>query len=354
MGRATAFGPERIPTLKHQEVRDQTRERGYQAAKADEVKFIGHRSQRTLQNTAELAGPGFITGRKVIVRLHPAPADSGILFIRTDVSGQPVLPARVDFVTSTQRRTTLGGGEAAITLVEHLLATLAGLRVDNCVIELDGPEPPGLDGSARRFTEVVNDVGFEVQHARRAIWCVNDTITVNKAGATVTIYPPKPGEENTLHATYILDYGKDSPIPKQSHTMAVNPSTYANEVAECRTFVTEREALTLLEHGVGKHLTARDLLVFGANGLIDNELRHANEPARHKVLDLIGDLSLCGVDLVGHVIAYRSGHSLNVALAKALAVRAREAGAELPPLLDLPPALKRPIFPGRRRNPFGI
>jgi UDP-3-O-acyl N-acetylglucosamine deacetylase len=318
------------------------------------VKFIGHRFQRTLSRTTELAGPGFITGHKVTVRLHPAPADTGVLFVRPDILGQPVLPARVDFVTSTQRRTTLGGGEGAITLVEHLLATLAGLRVDNCVIELNGPEPPGLDGSARRFTEVVNEAGFEVQHARRAIWAVNDTVTVNKAGATVSIHPPAQGEEPQLLATYILDYGKDSPIPNQKHTMAVTPTTFTNEVADSRTFVTEREALTLLEHGVGKHLTARDLLVFGSKGLIDNELRHANEPARHKVLDLIGDLFLCGVDLVGHVVAYRSGHSLNVALAKALAVRARQSGAELPPLLDLPPAMKRPSFPGRRRNNMGI
>ena len=313
------------------------------------MRLIGHRLQRTLRRTVDLAGPGFITGAKVTVRLHPAPADTGVLFVRPDVTGHPVVPARVDFVTSTQRRTTLGGGEVAITLVEHLLATLAGLRVDNCVIELDGPEPPGLDGSARGFVDLVNGAGFEVQHARRAIWTVHDTVTVNKAGATVSIHPLTDGQDQQLLATYILDYGAGSPIPKQSHTMPVSPTTFANDVADCRTFVTEREALTLLEHGVGKHLTARDLLVFGPAGLIDNEQRHANEPARHKVLDLIGDLFLCGVDLVGHVVAYRSGHSLNVALAKELAVRARKSGADLPPLLDLPPAMKRPSFPGRRR-----
>jgi UDP-3-O-acyl N-acetylglucosamine deacetylase len=313
------------------------------------VRFIGHRHQRTLRRPTELTGPGFITGAKVTVRLYPAPADTGVLFVRPDVAGEPVVPARVDFVTSTQRRTTLGGGESAITLVEHLLATLAGLRVDNCVIELNGPEPPGLDGSARAFVEAVNGAGFEVQHARRSIWAVKDPVTVTKAGATVSVHPPVPGQPPQLLATYILDYGTGSPIPKQSHTMPVNPHAFATEVADCRTFVTEREALTLLEHGVGRHLTARDLLVFGPNGLIDNEVRHANEPARHKVLDLIGDLYLCGVDLIGHVVAYRSGHSLNVALAKEIAVRARQAGADLPPLLDLPAAMRRPSFPGRRR-----
>lgn len=313
------------------------------------MKLIGYRHQRTLRQTAELTGPGFITGAKVTVRLLPAPADSGVLFVRPDVAGMPVLPARVDFVTSTQRRTTLGGGDAAITLVEHLLATLAGLRIDNCVIELDGPEPPGLDGSAQAFVDAVLDAGAEPQPARRAIWAVKDTLTVNKAGATVSLHPPTDDQSDQLLATYILDYGHGAHIPRQSHTMPVSPDTFAREVANCRTFVTEREALTLLEHGVGKHLTARDLLVFGPKGLIDNELRHANEPARHKVLDLIGDLFLCGVDLVGHAVAYRSGHSLNVAMAKAVAVKARQSGAELPPLLDLPPAMKRANFPGRRR-----
>lgn len=312
------------------------------------MKLIGYRHQRTLRTAAELTGHGFITGAKVTVRLLPAPADSGVLFVRPDVAGMPVLPARVDFVTSTQRRTTLGGGDAAITLVEHLLATLAGLRIDNCVIELDGPEPPGLDGSAQAFVDAVLEAGAEPQPARRAIWAVKETLTVNKAGATVSLHPPADDQTESLLATYILDYGHGAYIPRQSHTMPVCPDTFAREVANCRTFVTEREALTLLEHGVGKHLTARDLLVFGPNGLIDNDLRHANEPARHKVLDLIGDLFLCGVDLVGHVVAYRSGHSLNVALAKAVAVKARQSGAELPPLLELPPAMKRASF-GRRR-----
>ena len=311
------------------------------------MKFIGYRPQRTLGQQIEIRGPGFITGAKVTVRLHPAPVDTGVLFVRSDLSDHPVLPARVDFVTSTQRRTTLGGGEAAITLVEHLLATLAGLRVDNCVIELDGPEPPGLDGSAQSFVEAVNAAGMETQAARRSIWTVHDTVTVNKAGATVSIHPLAPEQDQQLLATYILDYGAGSPIPPQKHTMAVTPQTFTAEVANCRTFVTEREALTLLEHGVGKHLTARDLLVFGSKGLIDNELRFGNEPARHKVLDLVGDLFLCGVDLIGHVVAYRSGHSLNVALAKVLAIRARVAGADLPPLLELPAELKRARFPGR-------
>ena len=324
--------------------------RGATTAKAENVKLVGHRYQRTLANKAEMQGPGFITGSKVRLRLYPAPADTGVVFVRTDLSGQPIIPARVDFVTSTQRRTTLGGGDSAITLVEHLLATLAGLRVDNCIIELDGPEPPGLDGSAQGFVDAVQTAGFQVQHARRSIWTVKETVTVTKAGATVSIHPLGDDQPNELLMTYLLDYGNGSVIPKQTHTMPVTPTNFSTEVSNCRTFVTEREALMLLDHGVGKHLTARDLLVFGPNGLIDNEQRYSNEPARHKVLDCVGDLFLAGVDLVGHVVAYRSGHSLNVALAKELAVRARASGAELPPLMELPKTAMRPHFPGRRRH----
>jgi len=325
---------------------------GATTAKADDVKLVGHRYQRTLASAVELRGPGFITGAKVHLHLRPAPVDTGLVFVRKDIPGLPMIPARVDFVTSTQRRTTLGGGSAAITLVEHLLATLAGLRVDNCLIELDGPEPPGLDGSAQGFVDAVQQAGISLQNGRRSIWTVLEPVTVTKAGATVSIHPLSDEQPSQLLMTYMLDYDSHSSIPKQSHTMPVTPTTFRGEVSNCRTFVTEREALMLLEHGVGKHLTARDLLVFGKSGLIDNELRYSNEPARHKLLDCVGDLSLAGVDLVGHVVAYRSGHSLNVALAKELAVRARRCGADLPPLVELPTASMRPQFPGRRKN-FG-
>jgi len=318
--------------------------------KADDMLKIGYRHQRTLSRAAVISGPGLITGAPVQVKLHPAPENTGVVFVRSDRPGYPVIPARAEWVSSTQRRTTLGGGESAVTLVEHLLATLAGLRVDNCVIELDGPEPPGLDGSAAGFVDAVLKSGYELLSARRSVWAVQESVVVQHGGATVAVHPAPADSPNELLATYMLDYGADSDIPRQSHTMKVSPETFAREVADCRTFVLEREALTLRSVGVGRHLTAKDLLVFGSHGLIDNKLRHANEPARHKVLDLIGDLSLCGVDLIGHVVAYRSGHSLNVSLAKALILRARAAGADIAHVPDVPPALRRAIFPGRRQR----
>jgi UDP-3-O-acyl-N-acetylglucosamine deacetylase len=121
-----------------------------------------------------------------------------------------------------------------------------------------------------------------------------------------------------LRISYLLDYGTVGPIPRQSCTLNVNPGEFVPGVAGCRTFVTEAEAEALRAQGIGKHLTPADLLVFGPRGVIDNRLRFANEPARHKILDLVGDLALCGFDLAGHAVAYRSGHALNVELARRL------------------------------------
>ena len=122
------------------------------------MRRIGFRQQRTIAHAVSLHGPGFVTGQPVHVRLLPAPPDTGVLFVRSDLPHHPVVSARVELVTGTQRRTTLGGGAESITLVEHVLATLAGLRIDNCILELDGPEPPGLDGSASGFLDAV-DIG---------------------------------------------------------------------------------------------------------------------------------------------------------------------------------------------------
>ena len=154
-----------------------------------------------------------------------------------------------------------------------------------------------------------------VQIARRPIWAVESPVVVSAGGATVGLHPT---EQAGLQATYMLDCGTIGPIPHQTFTLDVQPEEFMREVAGCRTFVTAAEADMLRSQGIGRHLSAADLLVFGNHGPIDNHLRFANEPARHKVLDMIGDLALCGFDLAGHAIGYRSGHALNVELARQL------------------------------------
>lgn len=281
------------------------------------MRVIGYRHQRTLASTAVVAGRGLIAGAPVVARFVPAPVDSGVSFRRTDLPGAPTIPARADRVTGTQRRTTLGPSHTGVSLVEHVLAALAGLRIDNCVVELDAGEPPGLDGSAAGFVAALSAAGTVHQPARRPILTPTKTALVRAAGATLALHPVAPGD-TTLRATYRLDYGPGAPIPPQTFTAELCPDTFARDVAACRTFLTESECAALKAQGVGRHLEPADILVFGPRGPIDNRVRFADEPARHKVLDLIGDLALCGFDLAGHAVAYRSGHALNVELAHAL------------------------------------
>jgi UDP-3-O-acyl N-acetylglucosamine deacetylase len=295
---------------------------GQEAWKAGIVRVIGSRSQRTLAAPAEMPGIGFITGTPVRVRLLPAPANAGIVFRRTDLPGSPAVPAHISQVSNTERRTTIGPSATAITLTEHLLAALAGLRIDNCTIELEGSEPPGLDGSAGGFVDLLWRTGAVVQSAPRPILTTERTLIASHGDATIALHP---AEAPGLRATYILDYGLHAPIPRQTYTVNVTPENFAAEVARCRTFTTEAEARAFQAQGVAPHLSAAEVVVFGPRGPINNRLRFADEPARHKVLDLLGDLALCGFDLAGHLVAYRSGHTLNVELARQLAAPVKPA-----------------------------
>lgn len=282
----------------------------------------GARRQRTLAQSAEVRGVGMVTGSKIKLRFNPATPDHGVAFLRTDLPGATSIPARVESVTGTARRTTLGIAPNQITLVEHVLAALSGMRVDNCLVELDGPEPPGLDGSSEGYVEVLLGTGTVLQSTRKARLAVTEPVTVSSGGATLSIYPR---EGDDLLISYLLDYGPCSPISPQSLTQLINPDRFRQELARCRTYVLEHEALELQRQGVGRHLKPSEVLVFGPKGLIDNRLRFPDEPARHKILDLVGDLALCGCDLVGHIVAYRSGHPLNVELARALTRAAARA-----------------------------
>jgi UDP-3-O-[3-hydroxymyristoyl] N-acetylglucosamine deacetylase len=258
---------------------------------------------------------GFLTGDLVRLRFVPAPPSSGVVFVRNDLFPPVSIPACLEEVSGTQRRTTVGSPPAQVGLVEHVLAALAGLRIDNCRIELNAPEPPGLDGSARGFVAALHDAGSVLQPARRPIHSVDAPVVVEHQGATLALYP---ADDDELTVSYILDYGPQAPIMPQRHSQVINPANFSQELAGCRTFLLESEAVELRRQGLGARITENDLVVFGQRGPLGNKLRFANEPARHKILDIVGDLSLLGHDLRGHVVAYRSGHPLNVELGRAL------------------------------------
>jgi UDP-3-O-acyl N-acetylglucosamine deacetylase len=274
--------------------------------------------QRTIAAPAEVSGVGFVTGKTIQLRFTPAPASTGVVFVRTDLGADARIAAHVSQVTGVERRTTLGQAPRCVSLVEHVLAALAGLKIDNCFVELNGPEPPGLDGSAKGFAEALVDAGIVVQPAKKQIWAVTEPAGVTRDGASLTLYP---SSSPKLRVSYLLDYGPQSPIQRQAYSADITPDVFLHDIAPCRTFVTQDEALQLRQQGLGANTKVDDLVVFGRRGPIGNTLRCADEPARHKALDLIGDLALTGMEFCGHLVAYRSGHALNVELALALCER---------------------------------
>jgi len=240
--------------------------------------------------------------------LHPAAPDFGLAFQRLDCPGSPPVPATRGSVLPRKRRTAIGQNGVVIELVEHVLAALAGLQVDNCLITLDALEPPGFDGSCRPVVEAILEAELISQDAPRPCLMIDRVLSVGTPGKSVTLRPlSQPG----LAVSYHLDYGPHSPIPPQNRTFLVNAYDFAVNIAGCRTFVLDSEVAALKAQGLGQGLTYQDLLVFGPDGPIDNRLLFPDECARHKILDCIGDFALLGVDLCGHIDACCSGHTHN-------------------------------------------
>jgi UDP-3-O-acyl N-acetylglucosamine deacetylase len=268
------------------------------------------RSQRTIARSAAVSGVGFLTGADITLRFLPANPGHGIAFQRTDRLYAPPIPALVSFAVPRARRTAIARCGVAVEMVEHVMAALAGLQIDNCLVELDGPEPPGCDGSSLLFAERLLDAGAVDQGVARERLELRHSVVVQGDSAIQSVRGI-PVNDGQLHISYTLDYGLDSPIGLQQYNLVVTPQTFLDQIAFARTFLLEHEADALRAQGYGKRTTARDLLIFGRQGVIDNALRTPDECARHKILDCIGDLALTGCDLAGSIDARRSGHQLN-------------------------------------------
>lgn len=276
---------------------------------------MAFRTQNSLRRAAELSGFGLFSGNDVRVRFLPADEHTGIVFRRVDLPGRPEVPVNLEHLSLTDRRTSLTNGIARVELTEHILAALAGLQIDNCAIELDAPEVPGVDGSCLPFVDVLLEAGIEKQVAPRRCLRIDRTLEQSSADGTASV-KSQPTNIDGLALTYHLDYGERSPIKPQSLTVVMTPETFINEIAFARTFVLESEVAALKAAGYGTRVTEKDLLVFGKNGVIGNKLRSPDECVRHKILDCLGDFALLGCDLVGHISAWRSGHHMNQQLAR--------------------------------------
>ncbi|MCC6510134.1 MAG: UDP-3-O-acyl-N-acetylglucosamine deacetylase [Pirellulaceae bacterium] len=274
------------------------------------------RFQHTLSRPCQVTGRGYWSSQPITLTFFPAPAGSGIQFVRTDLPDNPRVEAIADNRIDMALRTRLANGSAVVDMIEHVMSALYGLKIDNVEVHCTSCEMPGLDGSSHAYTLALEAAGRTVQTAHRPTYTIAQPLRVGSDSQWVMAFPDP--AHSGLSIEYQLDYGPDSSIGRGSFACPVNESTFVHELAQARTFLTLAEAQHLQSKGIAQHVTSRDLLVFGDQGPIDNQLRFLDECPRHKALDLLGDLALVGFDLVGRVVAHRSGHQLNGRLASAL------------------------------------
>jgi UDP-3-O-[3-hydroxymyristoyl] N-acetylglucosamine deacetylase len=270
--------------------------------------------QKTLKEPIAVSGVGIFTGQKVSVRICPAPVNTGIVFKRVDIEGSPEIPALLNFVQESLRCTRLGIGKVGIFMVEHLLSALYAYGVDNGYIEVNGPEIPGCDGSAKVFVDLMDKVGLEIQDNPCKFFSLDRPVFWSRDFIHLVALP-----SSEFRLSYTLHYPQSSLIGSQYYSCFLNKDLYREEIASCRTFSLYEEIAPLIEKGLILGGGLDNALVIRENQVMNPEgARFPDEMVRHKILDLIGDLSLIGFRLRAHIIAICSGHFSNVAFAKVL------------------------------------
>lgn len=267
--------------------------------------------QRTIEKELSLKGIGLHTANKVNITFKPADIDTGINFIRTDLPSRPVIKASVEYLLAPSRsvrRSSVGVGTIEIHTIEHLMAALAGLGIDNIYIEIDNDEVPGLDGSSLNFLEILIQAGIKEQEKDRAYYSIKEPIFAEEDGASIVVVP-----SSEFKISYTLNY--NHPLLKTEFLeINLNADVFKRELAPARTFCLEDEAAELQQQGLGRGANYENTLVVSKDRVIKNKLRYEDEFIRHKILDLLGDLYLLGQPIKGHIIALKSGHSLNLKL----------------------------------------
>jgi UDP-3-O-[3-hydroxymyristoyl] N-acetylglucosamine deacetylase/3-hydroxyacyl-[acyl-carrier-protein] dehydratase len=309
-----------------------------------------HTRQHTIKEQVTVSGVGLHTGVVANMTFNPAPPDHGIKFQRTDLEGQPIVDADVDYVVDLSRGTTIEHNGARVNTVEHTLAALVGLEIDNVLIQLDGPEPPILDGSSMMFIEALEKVGTEEQNALRNFFEVPEAISYRDSARDVEI-AALPLDD--YRVTVMVDY--NSPVLGSQHATLNNITDFKKDIASSRTFCFLHELEMLYKNNLIKggdlnnaivvvdRVVKEDELDYLAGlfnkpkvevkqeGILNNvDLRHKNEPARHKLLDVVGDLALAGRPIKAQILAARPGHAANVAFAKKLKKAMKDAKSSAP------------------------
>jgi len=282
--------------------------------------------QQTLAKSASVSGSSLHTGEKVTLTLHPAPPGHGRKFKRKDLPDEPTIDARIENVKTVERSTTLGEGNVKVHTVEHVLSALAGLGVDNAMIEMDANEPPIGDGSAQPYLELIKKAGIVAQQAPRPEYIVNETIHLeSKSGSLMTIVP------DSAFRVSCTQVGPDGRFT-QFYSAEITPEIYEKEIAPARTFVFYEDVKPLMDKGLIRGGSLENAVVVRGDSVLSKEpLRFRDEFARHKILDIVGDLSLFGRPIRGHIIAVKPGHGPNTDLARLLSKQCARTMAMVPP-----------------------
>jgi UDP-3-O-[3-hydroxymyristoyl] N-acetylglucosamine deacetylase/3-hydroxyacyl-[acyl-carrier-protein] dehydratase len=270
--------------------------------------------QHTVGKTASFSGMSLHTGEKVSLKLHPAPVDHGIKFKRKDLQDEPTVDARIDNLKTVERATTIGEGPVRVHTVEHVLAALSGMGVDNAIVEMDANEPPIGDGSAQPYIDLIKRAGVTAQEEPRKFFDVREPMHVeSKTGALLILLPDEKFRISCTQA------GPDNRFAQYLST-EVTPAVFEREIAPARTFVFYEDVEPLMEKNLIKGGSLENAIVVRGEAVLSKEpLRFADEFVRHKILDIIGDLALIGRRIRGHVVAVKPGHAVNADLARALA-----------------------------------
>jgi UDP-3-O-[3-hydroxymyristoyl] N-acetylglucosamine deacetylase/3-hydroxyacyl-[acyl-carrier-protein] dehydratase len=293
-------------------------------------------NQQTLNRAASFSGIGLHSGNRVNMTILPAPANSGVRFRRIDLEGKPEIEARVENVVETNRSTTLAKGNVKVHTVEHVLAALAGFGIDNAIIELDANEPPIADGSSREFCKIIQTAGIVPQVEKREVFTPSEPIEMESGETVMTLFPDD-GFKITCTSA-----GKNGRFT-QFYSTEVTPKTWEKELSHARTFCFYEEIEYLIKNGLIKGGSLENAIVIREDAVLTTEpLRYPEEFVRHKMLDIVGDLSLLGKPIRGHLIAIRPSHAANCEFAKLIQaqmnrpLRAAQTFAPPPTKLDAP------------------
>lgn len=262
--------------------------------------------QKTIAREIKHAGVGLHTGNETIINFKPAPPDSGVKFVRIDLEAKPVIPCDIDHVIDVARGTTLGEGEVKVHTVEHVLAALAGVGIDNLIVEVNANEPPVVDGSAMPFIETLNKAGVVTQDKPRRFFEVSEPIYLLQGDVMLAVFPYQ-----GFRVSFTLDYNHPA-LKSQYGSFEITEDVFQKEIARARTFCFLHEVESLQEQGLIKGGSLDNAVVIGDESIPVDTLRYESEFVRHKILDLIGDFYLLGVRIKGHIVAIKSGHAVNV------------------------------------------